>query len=383
MTRLIRLALLVLVLGLTVVESAVGQLSLTVPFELDGVTYSETIPKPEDVIGHTIGSRHTRPDQIVEYFEAVGGFSDRVVVAEYGRTHEHRPLIFAVVASPANHSRIEAIRTANLRLSDDPNSVSNGEIDQMPVIVNMHYTVHGNEASGSEAAILLLYHLAAGNGERVEAILDSAVVIIDPLINPDGRDRFVDWANGNRGGVATTDVADREHNEPWPGGRTNHYWFDLNRDWLPVQQPESQARLDFFHSWRPQVLLDAHEMGGESTFFFQPGIPARGNPNTPEQTFLLTDELTRGSARALDEIGSLYYTRESFDDFYYGKGSTFPDVHGAVGVLFEQASSRGLLRQTKDGVLSYGIRGPKSPRCLDRARRVCCRDAYQTAPQPA
>jgi hypothetical protein len=198
----------------------------------------------------------------------------------------------------------------------------------MPVVVYMGYSVHGNEASGTEAAVLLLYHLAAGNGAPVDSILQDA---------------------------PASDPADREHNEPWPGGRTNHYWFDLNRDWLLGQLKESQGRLDLFHKWRPQLQTDYHEMSSDSTFFFQPGVPTRNNPNIPKRTFSLTEEVASYHAKALDELGSLYYSEEGYDDFYPGKGSTYPDLNGAVGILFEQASSRSILRETSTGVMDFGF----------------------------
>jgi len=339
-------------------ESKGQQLPLVIPFSIDGVLYDANIPTPESVLGHRIGDRHTRPHQIVEYFEAVAAASDRVSLTTYGYTYEGRPLIAAAVTNPSNQSRLETLRDANLRLSEDARAVSDEALEDMPVVAQFHYTVHGNEASGSEAAILLLYHLAAGDGAAVSAVLDNSIVVIDPCINPDGRDRFVDWVNGNRSRGGNPDPQDREHHEPWPGGRTNHYWFDLNRDWLPAQLVESQARLELFHSWRPHVLLDAHEMGSDQTFFFQPGVPERTNPNTPVPSQNLTDRLARYTARALDRIGSLYFTREQYDDFYYGKGSTYPDVNGAIGILFEQASSRALVRSTDDGDLSlaFGVR---------------------------
>lgn len=338
---------------------AVAQrLPLSVPFSVDGVTYQASIPTPESVLGHRIGDRHTRPHQIVEYFKAVADASDRVSLVEYGRSYEGRPLIAAVVSSAANQGRLDALRQANVRLSDEPAAVADADLDAMPVMAAFHYTVHGNEASGSEAAILLLYHLAAGVGEPVSTLLDQAVLLIDPCINPDGRDRFVDWVNENRNRGGNPDPQDREHHEPWPGGRTNHYWFDLNRDWLPAQLLESQGRLELFHTWRPQVVLDGHEMGSDDTFFFQPGVEQRTNPNTPEGNQDLTDKLSRYTGRALDRIGSLYFTREQYDDFYYGKGSTYPDVNGSVGILFEQGSSRALVKSTKDGELSlaFGVR---------------------------
>lgn len=333
---------------------AVQQVPIATEIPLFGVTgYSDDIPKPEDVIGHQIGDAHTMPHQVVEYFEEIAAISDRVVLHEHARSYEHRPLIHAIVTSPANHARLDAIREANLTLSDTPNAVSDSQLEDMPAIIYQGYSVHGNEASGTEAGVLYLYHLAAGIGTELEETLDDVVIILDPMFNPDGRDRFTDWANRNRGGVATTDSQDREHNEAWPGGRTNHYWFDLNRDWLPIQHPESRGRIGVFHNWRPQVLTDHHEMGSNSTFFFQPGIPSRTNPNTPARNQFLTAEIATYHAAILDEVGQLYYSEESFDDFYYGKGSTFPDVNGAIGILFEQASSRALRRSSDHGILEY------------------------------
>jgi hypothetical protein len=328
------------------------------PFDLQietGAVYAAGVPTPEQVIGHRVGTRHTRSDQLVEFFRAVAAASDRVTFGTHGSSYGGRPLVHAVVTSPANHARLEQIREANLRLSETPAAVADAALAGMPSVVYMGYSVHGNEASGSEAALLTLYHLAAGEGRAVQEVLDNVVVVIDPNLNPDGRARFADWVNHNRGRVATTDPQDREHNEPWPGGRTNHYFFDLNRDWLPAQHPESQGRLELFHRWRPQLHLDFHEMGGNATYFFQPGVPSRNNPNTPQRVHELTARVAEFHARALDRIGSLYYTRESFDDFYYGKGSTYPDVSGAIGILFEQASSRALTSETVFGELTYAF----------------------------
>ena len=315
--------------------------------------YDPAIPRPETVIGHVVGTTHTRSHLVAAYYRAVAEASDRVAVKRHGATYEGRHLLHAVVTSPANHGRLEEIRRANHRLSDAPGGVTAAMIETMPVVVHMGYGVHGNEASGPEAAMLVLYHLAAGNGPAVDGLLERAVIIMDPNYNPDGRDRFVNWVNANRGRVATRDGQDREHVEPWPGGRTNHYWFDLNRDWLVAQHPSSKGRVGLFHHWRAQVLTDVHEMGSNATYFFQPGIPSRNNPNTPERTFELTAALAEHHAEWLDRHGALYYSRETFDDFFYGKGSTFPDVNGAIGILFEQASARALERTTNDGVLTY------------------------------
>ena len=165
--------------------------------------------------------------------------------------------------------------------------------------------------------------------------------------------RFAYWANTNRSQNLNPDPNDREYSEIWPGGRTNHYWFDMNRDWLPVQLPESRARIKTFHDWMPNILTDHHEMGTNSSFFFQPGIPSRTHPLTPKLNQELTKEIATYHAKALDKIGSLYYSEESFDDFYYGKGSTFPDINGSIGILFEQASSRGHIQESVNGLLTF------------------------------
>ena len=323
---------------------------------LEGVTsYNSDIPTPEEVIGHKIGERHTTPHQLVDYFNAVEQKSDRISLQTYAYSYGGRPLICAIVTSPDNHNQLEEIRQKHLLLSESPNEISGSDIEEMPIVIYQGYGIHGNEASASEVSLLYLYHLAAAEGKMIEDALENVIIIIDPLLNPDGRDRFSDWVNGNRGGAHTTDSQDREHREPWPGGRTNHYWFDLNRDWLPAQHPESQGRLEVFHSWRPQILTDHHEMGSNSSFFFMPGIPSRNNPMTPERNFELTAALAGYHAHGLDEIGALYYSKESFDDFYYGKGSTYPDVNGAIGILFEQASSRALAREVNNGILHYSV----------------------------
>lgn len=304
-------------------------------------------------MGHAVGSRHSRSEQIHRFFQAVDAASDRVTVRQYGRSHDGRALIYGVVTSPRNHARIDAILAANRRLSHDPKSVTDAELESMPTVLWMGYGVHGNEASTPEAALLFLYALAATTDPTHLGWLDRVVVIIDPLYNPDGHDRHVNWLNGNRGRAATADPNHREHNEPWPNGRTNHYLFDLNRDWLPAQQPETQARLEIYHQWMPQLVGDYHEMGADRIYYFHPGIPTRNHPNTPTVLNELTQATSVFLGRSLDQFRVPYYTRESFDDFYYGKGSSYPDINGGVGVLFEQGSSRALVRETVNGLFRF------------------------------
>ena len=355
---MLRIPRTILILILCAITSQSNAQTLPALFEmpLPGITgYAGDMPTPEQVFGHLIGERHTIPHQIVDYYKTIAASSDRVVLESHGYTYENRALVHAIVTSPQNHARLDEIREQNQRLSDSPGEMTDDVLSDMPTVIYQGFSIHGNEASGSEAATLYLYHLAAGQGPAIQQLLENVVIILDPCFNPDGRDRFADWANRNRGGIHTADPQDREHLEPWPGGRTNHYWFDLNRDWLPAQHPESQGRLGIFHTWRPQMLTDHHEMGTNSTFFFMPGIPSRNNPLTPRRNADLTAAVGAYHARWLDSIGSLYYSKESFDDFYYGKGSTYPDVNGAIGILFEQASSRALERESDHGNLHYSV----------------------------
>jgi len=330
---------------------AKGQVDLDYYFA-DDVSFSPDIPTPSEILGFNVGEKHVSHDQLVRYLHILAEHSDRMTIERYGWTYEHRPLLLLTISSPENLSRIEEIRNDHLRLSD-PAASANLNTREMPGIIWLGYSVHGNEPSGLNASLLVAYYLAAAQTEEIQSVLKDLVILMDPSINPDGYSRFEQWVNQYMSEVKITDPNNVEHNEAWPRGRTNHYWFDLNRDWLPVQHPESKARIDQFYKWKPNILTDHHEMGSNSTFFFQPGIPSRNNPNTPTKNMELTNRIAEYHAEALDRIGSLYFTKEQFDDFYYGKGSSYPDVNGSIGILFEQASSRGLSRQTVNGILEF------------------------------
>lgn len=318
----------------------------------DNVSYNENIPTPKQVIGHEVGEWHVNHDKLVDYMYAIAEASDRVTITEYARTYENRPLLLLTVTSPDNHVNIEQIKERHLTLTNASES-ANLDIESMPVIVTLGYSVHGNEPSGSNASLLSAYYYAAAMGEEIDELLANAVILIDPSYNPDGLDRFASWVNRHKSRTTVTDPASREFSEVWPNGRTNHYWFDLNRDWMPVVHPESRGRIHKFHEWRPNVLTDHHEMGTNATYFFQPGIPSRTHPLTPQINQDLTAAIAEYHADYLDEIQSLYYTKESFDDFYYGKGSSYPDVFGTIGILFEQASSRGHAQESVHGVVEF------------------------------
>ncbi|MDW7691242.1 M14 family metallopeptidase [Flammeovirgaceae bacterium SG7u.111] len=341
----------------TLLLSFATQFLLAQPTSLDyylpkGVTYDSKIPTPKDVLGYEVGERHVTHDQLVYYMKAVAAASDRVTVQEYARTYEQRPLLLLTVTSPENHGKIEEIKQQRAAITD-PSKVGSLNPEEEKLVVWLAYSVHGNEASGANSSLLTAYHLAAAQGEEIEKALAQTVFLVDPAINPDGVQRFSTWVNMHRSEHLVTDPQSREFHERWPNGRTNHYWFDLNRDWLPLQHPESQGRIKLFQEWKPNILTDHHEMGSNSTFFFQPGVQTRFNPLTPSINQELTIKIGNYHAKALDNIGSSYFTKEGFDDFYYGKGSTYPDVQGGVGILFEQGSSRGHAQSTIHGTLGF------------------------------
>ncbi len=316
------------------------------------VSYNSEIPTPKSILGHEVGEWHVSHDKLVYFFYNLAGYSSRVKVEKYGQTYEYRPLLNVIITSEENHKKLEQIRQTHLMLSDPINS-EKVDIHNLPVIIRLGYSIHGNEASGANASILLAYYLAAAQGKEIDELLDKCIILIDPSLNPDGLQRFSTWVNEHKSKNLNADPNNREFDEAWPGGRTNHYWFDLNRDWLLAQQPESIGRLKLFHDWMPNIQTDHHEMGSDATFFFQPGVPARKHPLISEDNAVLTEKIGAYHAKALDKEKRLYFTKESFDDFYFGKGSTYPDLHGGIGILFEQASARGHLKETQNGELSF------------------------------
>ncbi|MBL7865913.1 MAG: hypothetical protein JNK10_13610 [Cyclobacteriaceae bacterium] len=318
----------------------------------DGITYNPSIPTPASVVGHEVGEWHISHDRLVNYMMALDKASDRISLEVTGQTYENRPLLLLTITSPANHQKIESIRTEHLKLSDPATS---GSVDTKaaPVVFYLGCSIHGNEPSGANAGLVMAYYLAAAQGPEIDKFLQNTIVLFDPSFNPDGLTRHSGWANSRKSKLISPDPNDMEHNEAWPGGRFNHYWFDLNRDWLVAQLPESRARITKFQQWKPNVLTDHHEQGTNATFFFMPGEPTRVNPITPERNQELTRKMGEYHAKALDQIGSLYFTQEGYDDFYYGKGSTYPDVEGSIGILFEQASSRGHAQESVNGILTF------------------------------
>jgi hypothetical protein len=316
------------------------------------ISYNKEIPAPKQIIGHEVGEWHLTHDKLVYYMQELARISDRAVWEEYGRSYENRPLGQLIISSPENIKNIEQIRLQHIKLCD-PAVSDKSDIKNMPLFVKLGFGVHGNESSAQNASVLTAYYLIAGEGVKIDELLKNTVILIDPALNPDGMQRHSTWVNMTRSLNNNPDPNSWEFSEPWPGGRTNHYWFDLNRDYIMLQHPESVGRVSAFYKWRPNINTDHHEMGANSTFFFQPGVQSRNNPLTPTDNQYLTAEIAKFHEKYLNSIGSLYYTEESFDDFYVGKGSSYPDIHGSVGILFEQAGVKGHLKDTPGGQLSF------------------------------
>ncbi len=314
--------------------------------------YDPAIPTLEQVIGHAAGTRITTPAQMAAYIEALAEAApDRTELVTYATSEEGRPLQVLAIGSAERMARIQDVQAGLAELAD-PRGLAAEEMDrlvrELPAVVWLFHGVHGNEISSPEAGLALAYHLLAAQGDdEVDLIRREAVVLIDPLQNPDGRARFVASNSLGQSRLPDPEAASAEHVEPWPGGRSNHYLFDMNRDWFAQTQPESRGRLGVFLTWYPHVAVDLHEMGGNSTYFFAPPAAPR-NPHLVESQDEWHDRIGRAIAARFDEQGVSYFVREVFDAFYPGYGETWPMLHGAVGMTFEQASARGLVFRRDD-----------------------------------
>jgi len=313
--------------------------------------YNKSIPTPASIIGHEVGEFHISHDKLSHYVQEISKVSDRVKLINRGKSYENRTSWLMIITSKSNHSRLEEIREEHLKLSNSKNK--DIDVSNMPVVVYQGFSVHGDEPSGSNAALPLMYHLLASDSEETKDLLDNVVILLDPSLNPDGLQRFSQWANSNKNQSLNPDPNDREYNQYWPRGRTNHYWFDLNRDYLPNQLIETKSKIQTYTEWLPNIFTDHHEMGTNSSFFFQPGVPERKNPLISDLNQELTREIGTYHEEALNKIGSLYYSEEDYDDFFFGKGSTYPDANGGIGILFEQGSSRGHIQESVNGILTF------------------------------
>lgn len=311
---------------------------------------AQQLQSPEQFLGYSVGSKYTPHHQIVNYCKAVAAAkSDMVKLEQYGVTNQGRPLLLLYVSTPANLQKLEEIKKNNLRLTGLLNDKPAATTDA-PAIVWLSYNVHGNEPSSSEAALLSLYALVNPEQQQTKEWLKNTVVIIDPCLNPDGRDRYVNWFNSVAGKKANADPQSREHSEPWPNGRTNHYNFDLNRDWAWQTQIETQQRIIKYNEWMPQIHVDFHEQYYNNPYYFAPAAEPFHEVITPWQRSFQT-EIGKNNARYFDEKGWLYFTKESFDLFYPSYGDTYPTYNGSIGMTYEQAghSSGGLAVQRDEG----------------------------------
>ncbi|MCM2254660.1 MAG: M14 family metallopeptidase [Vicinamibacteria bacterium] len=329
------------------------------PFELvPGTRHDARIPAPEAVLGHDFGEVITPPEGIALYLKALAAAApERTRLVEYGRSWEGRPLHVLAIGAPERIAALDAVK-AKLRRFADPRTHAAGEaealVKELPAVTWLLHAVHGNEISSSDAALVVARHLLAAQGDAdVDAVLRESIVLIDPLENPDGRARYL--AQNALGQAATPDPepASAEHDEPWPGGRSNHYLFDMNRDWFALTQPETRSRVKLALEWFPHVTVDLHEMGGDATYYFAPPADPE-NPYITEAQRRWFDRFGRANGDRFDARGFAYFVREVYDSFYPGYGESWPIFQGAIGMTYEQASPRGLVyRRRDDSVLTY------------------------------
>jgi len=312
-------------------------------YRLDGMSenlrFSDAVPSPKAFLGYEIGEYFTRHHDTVAYVKAIADASDRAIYTRYGQTHQRRELGILTISSPRNLARLDTIleRNRSLARPDQTDSARMLEIaGSNPAVVWLSFNVHGNEASCTEAAQQLAYTLTASTNPEIARLLENVVVVIDPCLNPDGRARYIHWYEQIMGVKPDANPISREHREPWPGGRANHYLFDLNRDWIWATQPESRTRMAIYRQYMPQVHIDYHEQGIHSPYFMGAGDTPY-SANIPEESKAGFDSLGRASAAVFDRLGLPYATKERFDYLYPGYGKVTPVYHGAISLLTEQA----------------------------------------------
>jgi hypothetical protein len=326
-------------------------------FLFAAVSQAQTpVPTPDEFLGYPLGERFTPYARILDYFHMLTTRSNLITMQQFGETYEHRPLMLAVITSPKNRAALETIR-GNVAALTDPNATSQARANEIarttPAIAWLAFGVHGNESSSSEAAMNVASTLL--NDPSSAPLLENLVIIIDPLLNPDGRERYVQWFIRTRGDVADPNPDAFEHNEPWPGGRFNHYLIDMNRDWAWTSQREVRARVAEYRKWNPQVFVDFHEMGYQSSYFFPPDARPV-NANLPKDVDTWLEKFGRADADAFTKKGWTFFTGEEFDLFYPGYGDSWPSLHGAIGMTYEVAGSgRGGSAITRDDATVYTL----------------------------
>ncbi|MFZ6014155.1 MAG: M14 metallopeptidase family protein [Bacteroidota bacterium] len=312
-----------------------------------GAWAQQKLLTPKEFLGYELGDRFTRHHRVIEYYKHVADVMPNVDVVQYGETYENRPLVYAIVTSPENFKNIDQIRLDNLRRAGLAEGTPSGD---KKAIVWLSYNVHGNESNSMEASMLTLYELCNPGNTKTQAWLKNAVVILDPCINPDGRDRYANFYNQYGNHPPNPNGDSKEHREPWPGGRANHYLFDLNRDWAWETQVESKTRIKIYNQWLPHVHVDFHEQGHNDPYYFAPAAEPFHEVITPWQREFQV-MIGKNNAKYFDEQGWLYFTKEVFDLFYPSYGDTYPMYSGAIGMTYEQGGSgyAGLTITTETG----------------------------------
>lgn len=321
-----------------------------------GAQYPPDAPAPEDCLGFPLGQRAATPAEIGNCLEAWAAASDRMQVTRYASTHEGRPLYYVVLGTAQRLQHLDEVRAGWNQLAD-PSDLDDGEarvlLDQLPAVAWLAYSIHGDETSGADAALAVIHHLAFDKSEDTTKLLDGLLVIVDPMMNPDGRHRFLQQVAEFRGARHNLDDQSLVHTGYWPWGRTNHYLFDMNRDWLFGTQPETRGRMKAVEKWHPQMFVDAHEMGPQESYLFSPPRQPY-NPNLPDWQHRWNRQFARDQARAFDAHGWRYYTGEWNDDWYPGYSDAWAALGGAIGILYEQAGvADDGVKQAGGYVLSY------------------------------
>ena len=315
------------------------------------INYNIDIPTPASFLGRPLGAAPVRHHELVSYLQLVANLSNRLTIETIGFSHERRPILFVVATSESNQTKIDEIQKQHLALTE-PASNQNIKKD-MPVITWLNYGVHGAESSGMDASLPTIYHLAAAKGKEIDALLKNSVILITAVFNPDGHANRIAWLDTFGGQIPNSNPEHIEHNYDGRLTRTNHYGFDLNRQWISATQPEPRAWVTKWHEWRPNVSVDYHEMGSEQTYYFSPGVPTRNHPLIPKQGMELVAKVVKPSEAILDSQKRLYFHGDRYDHFFLGKGSSFPLVNGGVGILHEASSARGVKIDTRNGIRTY------------------------------
>ena len=315
------------------------------------INYDATIPSPQSFLGRPLGSAPIRHHELVDYLKLVASLSNRLTIETIGFSHERRPILFVVATSESNQNNIDAIKKQHIALTEP--KLNQNVKKNMPVVTWLNYGVHGAESSGMDAALPTVYHLAAAQGKEIDALLNNSVILITAVFNPDGHANRVAWLDTFSSQIPNSNPEHIEHNYDGRLARTNHYGFDLNRQWISVTQPEPRAWVKKWHEWRPNVSVDYHEMGSEQTYYFSPGVPTRNHPLIPKQGMELVGKVVKPSEAFLDSQKRLYFHGDRYDHFFLGKGSSFPLVNGGVGILHEASSARGIEIDTSNGIRTY------------------------------